>query len=78
MTTNACPPTSLNFADVNWFKSSYSGNGNNCVEVADLTTRSHAGVAIRDSKAPENPALLVALSGWSSFVSALKGGDFSA
>ena len=32
---------------------------NNCVEVADLTSTAHAGFAIRDSKDPHGPALLV-------------------
>ncbi|RPK32439.1 hypothetical protein EES39_38795 [Streptomyces sp. ADI92-24] len=41
-----------------WQKSSYSdGAGNNCVEVADLTSTAYAGIAIRDSKVPEGPAL---------------------
>ncbi|MFI5566490.1 DUF397 domain-containing protein [Streptomyces sp. NPDC051740] len=34
----------------NWRKSSYSGpdDGNNCVEIANVSTR----IAVRDSKAP--------------------------
>ncbi|MFE6940093.1 DUF397 domain-containing protein [Streptomyces chartreusis] len=36
-------------ANVQWRKSSYSGNtGGDCVEVADVTPR----IAVRDSKAP--------------------------
>ncbi|MFF4506595.1 DUF397 domain-containing protein [Streptomyces sp. NPDC001401] len=47
-------------AGARWYKSSYSdGAGNNCVEVADLTGTAYAGVAIRDSKDPHGPALLV-------------------
>ncbi|KJS53230.1 hypothetical protein VM98_26665 [Streptomyces rubellomurinus subsp. indigoferus] len=42
-----------------WFKSSYSGSGNNCVEVADLTATRFGVMAIRDSKDPDGPALLV-------------------
>lgn len=38
-----------------WKKSSYSGNSGNCVEVADLGT----AVAVRDSKDPEGPVLVV-------------------
>ncbi|MFF3730762.1 DUF397 domain-containing protein [Streptomyces sp. NPDC002476] len=41
-----------------WFKSSYSNDtGGSCVEVADVT-RTHSGIAIRDSKIPSGPALL--------------------
>ncbi|MFF3518300.1 DUF397 domain-containing protein [Streptomyces sp. NPDC002573] len=47
-------------AGTRWFKSSYSdGSGNNCIEIADLTATAHVGVAIRDSKDPHGPALLV-------------------
>lgn len=41
---------------VSWRKSSYSGGeGGQCVELADLGN----GVAVRDSKDPEGPALLL-------------------
>ncbi|MFJ3707338.1 MULTISPECIES: DUF397 domain-containing protein [unclassified Streptomyces] len=40
-----------------WFPSPYSGAGNNCVEVADLTAAPHADVGRRDSKDPNDPAL---------------------
>ncbi|WP_330289592.1 DUF397 domain-containing protein [Streptomyces sp. NBC_00576] len=40
-----------------WFKSSYSSDaGGSCVETATLTS---AQVAVRDSKFPEGPALLL-------------------
>ncbi|KDN81667.1 DUF397 domain-containing protein [Kitasatospora cheerisanensis] len=42
-----------------WKKSSYSGGGNNCVEHADLTGTAFDAIAIRDSKDPAGPALLV-------------------
>ena len=49
-----------------WFKSSYStGEGGNCVEVADLNTE----VGIRDSKNSAGPALVVPAGAWSAFVS---------
>nr|WSY53329.1 DUF397 domain-containing protein [Streptomyces sp. NBC_00886] len=49
-----------------WFKSSYStGEGGNCVEVADL----NAKVGIRDSKNTAGPALVVPAETWSAFVS---------
>lgn len=58
-----------------WFKSSYSGaNQGECVEVA----RGHAVVPIRDSKAVDGPALVFSANGWTSFVTAIKGGHLSA
>lgn len=43
-----------------WRKSSYSGNSGNCVEVADL---GH-DVAVRDSKDPYGPVLVIARDEW--------------
>ncbi|MEE4594024.1 DUF397 domain-containing protein [Streptomyces sp. DSM 41524] len=79
MTTNA--PTPLLARDLihaHWFKSSYSDNGTNCVEVADLSTSAHGGVAIRDSKEPNGPALLVSADGWASFITAMADGELPA
>ncbi|WP_438293360.1 DUF397 domain-containing protein [Streptomyces sp. HUAS TT7] len=42
-----------------WIKSSYSDNGGNCIEVATDLTASHS-VAVRDSKNPHGPTLLLA------------------
>ncbi|SDM53809.1 protein of unknown function [Lentzea albidocapillata subsp. violacea] len=44
----------------NWLKSSYSGDGNNCVEVGH-------GVGIRDSKAPSTH-LSVSSDAWAAFL----------
>jgi hypothetical protein len=56
-----------------WYKSSYSsGTGNNCVELADLTRTAYRGIAVRDSKDPEGPALLVTAESWISFLAAIK------
>ncbi|MGA5823513.1 DUF397 domain-containing protein [Kitasatospora sp. NPDC094028] len=55
--THITAPELVGVAD--WFKSSYSGAGNNCVEIADLTHTRFEAVAIRDSKNPDGPALLV-------------------
>jgi Domain of unknown function (DUF397) len=59
-----------------WRKSSYSGNdGGSCVEVLD----SHpSGVPVRDSKTPHGPALVFPAAGWSSFITAVKAGLYSA
>ncbi|MGG2462740.1 DUF397 domain-containing protein [Streptomyces sp. RGM 3693] len=55
-------------------KSSYSGaNGGNCVE-AGLGIP--GVVPVRDSKDPRGPVLVIPAGGWSSFVAAVKGGDF--
>jgi len=52
-----------------WRKSSYSGTHGNCVEVA----RNLPGVvAVRDSKNPDGPSLLVSPAVWLYFVSRLK------
>ncbi|MEU5609134.1 DUF397 domain-containing protein [Streptomyces sparsogenes] len=61
-----------------WFKSSYSNNGGNCVEVAANLVASRGIVPVRDSKEPHGPALVFESSAWSSFVAAVKGGEFSA
>ncbi|MFJ1923844.1 MULTISPECIES: DUF397 domain-containing protein [unclassified Streptomyces] len=58
-----------------WVKSSYSGGSNgDCLEVAIGFT----AVPVRDSKAPSGPAVVFSLTGWSSFVEAIKDGGLSA
>ncbi|MFF4359603.1 DUF397 domain-containing protein [Streptomyces sp. NPDC001604] len=54
----------------NWRKSSYSGSGdgNNCVEIANL----HPRVAIRDSKAPTWGTLSFPVGAFTAFISDLK------
>ncbi|WBB64287.1 DUF397 domain-containing protein [Streptomyces sp. WMMC500] len=59
-----------------WVKSSYSDNGTNCVEAADLTRTLHNGVAVRDSKDPDGPALLFTPEAFASFVADLRDGRF--
>lgn len=64
--------TDLTGAD--WSKSSYSGNGNNCVEVA----RNLPGIiAVRDSKNPAGPALVFSPAEWRAFTDGLEAGEFS-
>jgi hypothetical protein len=57
-------------ANAAWRKSSHSGsNGGNCVEVA----RNLPGtIAVRDSKHPHGPALLITPAQWQTFVADLK------
>ncbi|NEC90511.1 DUF397 domain-containing protein [Streptomyces sp. SID12501] len=51
--------THRNAPDGAWFKSSYSDEtGGTCVEVAHLTP-THTRIAVRDSKHPQGPALLL-------------------
>jgi hypothetical protein len=59
-----------------WFKSSYSGNGGACVEVAVNLIASSDVVPVRDSKDPNGPALAFSADNWTAFVSALKSGEF--
>ncbi|MFE0773354.1 DUF397 domain-containing protein [Streptomyces sp. NPDC058861] len=60
-----------------WFKSSYSGgNGNSCVEVADLTGRGTIGT--RDSKQDNGPAFESSPAAWSTFVTSVAAGALSA
>ncbi|WP_063051784.1 DUF397 domain-containing protein [Nocardia arthritidis] len=56
-----------------WFKSSHSGGGADCVEVAHL-----AGgmVGIRDSKNPTGPALIFTPSEWDAFTAGVVRGGF--
>lgn len=61
-----------------WFKSSYSNNGGDCVEVAANLVASRGIVPVRDSKEPHGPALVFESFAWSSFVAAVKGGEFPA
>lgn len=65
---------SASAVDLTWRKSSYSGNNNNCVEVADGGER----LAVRDSKDSAGPALLFSAEAWTSFVEGVKGCDFGA
>ncbi|MGW0854362.1 DUF397 domain-containing protein [Streptomyces sp. NPDC002690] len=58
-----------------WFKSSYSGGDQaDCLEVAT----GHPAIPVRDSKAPNGPALVFSPAGWSSFVAAVKSGHLDA
>jgi uncharacterized protein DUF397 len=54
----------LDVARVEWRKSSRSGSGPNCVEVAS----DGAVTAVRDSKHPSGPTLAFPVASWAEFV----------
>ncbi len=60
-------------SDVRWKKPSRSGAFNNCVEVAGLDG---GGRAVRDSKHPGGPALMVTATEWVAFTTGIRAGEF--
>lgn len=59
-----------------WRKSSYSGSeSGSCIEILDNYP---SGIPVRDSKTPHGPAVVFPPADWSSFVTALKDGNFPA
>lgn len=50
---------------LHWQKSTYSGDGSNCVEIAPTPTAIH----IRDSKSPADPHLTLQPAAWADFLS---------
>ncbi|WP_299530595.1 DUF397 domain-containing protein [uncultured Streptomyces sp.] len=60
-----------------WFKSSFSENGGQCVEVATNLALTHGIIPVRDSKNPEGPALGLATTAFASFVAGVKTGEFN-
>ncbi|MCS0639876.1 DUF397 domain-containing protein [Streptomyces sp. LP05-1] len=58
-----------------WFKSSYSANGGQCVEVAGNLVASHGTVPVRDSKVSDGPVLGFRAAAFSSFVVGVKAGE---
>ncbi|MEN2421380.1 DUF397 domain-containing protein [Streptomyces rimosus] len=51
-----------------WFKSSYSNNGGQCIEVATNLTVSHGVIPVRDSKNPNGPHLTLSKDAWAGLV----------
>ncbi|WP_371515342.1 DUF397 domain-containing protein [Kitasatospora sp. NBC_01300] len=56
-----------------WRKSSHSGGGGACIEVADGFTHVQP---VRDSKDPHGPVLLFPTPAWQAFVTAVRAGEF--
>lgn len=63
-----------NVEGLNFRKSSYSGSGDNCVEVAKLPD---GGRAIRDSKNPSGPVQFYSPAEWDAFTKGLADGEFA-
>lgn len=59
----------VDLAQARWYKSSRSGAGKECVEVAHLNA-GHVGV--RDSKNPAGPALVFSPTTWDTFLTNTK------
>lgn len=60
--------------DLTWRTSSYSsGQGGNCVEIADLPNGARA---VRDSKNPDGGHLMFTASEWSAFAAGVRAGEF--
>ncbi|MFE7479054.1 DUF397 domain-containing protein [Streptomyces sp. NPDC057552] len=61
-----------------WFKSSYSNNGGNCVEVAANLTAARGIVPVRDSKVVDGPVVDIRTAAFSAFVAGVQAGTFDA
>jgi hypothetical protein len=57
----------------NWRKSSFSGYQGNCVEVAELES---GEIAVRNSRFPQDAALIFTPAEWTAFVSGVGNGEF--
>ncbi|MFD8335642.1 DUF397 domain-containing protein [Streptomyces solisilvae] len=63
----------LDLSQARWFKSSYSDNQMQCIEV----TADFPGVIpVRDSKTPEQAALVFPRASFAEFVAAVNAGEF--
>ncbi|MBN1174904.1 MAG: DUF397 domain-containing protein [Micromonosporaceae bacterium] len=60
-----------------WRKSTRSGNGGNCVEVATNLVDTVGAVLVRDSKNPNGPVLSFTRGEWAAFVGGVEDGEFS-
>ncbi|MGW4769673.1 DUF397 domain-containing protein [Nocardia sp. NPDC004278] len=63
----------MNISNAEWFKSSHSQQGGECVEVAFLD---HGMVGMRDSKNPIGPALVFTPGEWDAFTAGVVDGEF--
>ncbi|MDH6579780.1 DUF397 domain-containing protein [Kitasatospora sp. MAP5-34] len=63
----------VDLTGASWFKSSYSNNGGDCVEVAPGFP---GMIPVRDSKNPEGPALIFGAEAWTAFTRSVAAGEF--
>lgn len=68
---NGMPASEL--TAVAWQKSHFSNPSGNCVEMAELPG---GGIAVRNSRDPDGPALIYTVDEVTAFVRGAKGGDF--
>ncbi|MGW1409351.1 DUF397 domain-containing protein [Streptomyces sp. NPDC002403] len=59
-----------------WFKSSFSENGGQCIEVAANLVAPLGVVPVRDSKNPGGPVLNTSAASFASFVAGVKADGF--
>ncbi|MCX4908953.1 DUF397 domain-containing protein [Streptomyces sp. NBC_00878] len=64
--------------DPQWFTSSYSSNGGDCIAVAGNLVASCGVVPVRDSKDPSGSVLELSAYSFASFVASVKAGEFGA
>ncbi len=57
---------------LHWFKSSYSADGGQCVEVAHNLVPTHDLVPLRDSTRPAGPTVTVSAAAFTAFLEAVK------
>ncbi|NEA40205.1 DUF397 domain-containing protein [Streptomyces sp. SID11233] len=57
---------------LHWFRSSYSGQGGSCVEVAADLVPTHGVVPVRDSKRAAGPVLVVSVRAFARLVAGVK------
>jgi hypothetical protein len=67
------PNAQVALPDVTWRKSARSGKQGNCVELAPVPAH---GVAVRNSRFPEGPALVFSVAEMTSFLADIKGGAY--
>ena len=60
-----------------WRKSTRSGNGGNCVEVADNLVDESGLVFVRDSKDRTGPVLAFTRDEWRAFIGGAQDGEFN-
>lgn len=74
--------SNIDLSNAQWRKSTFSNNGGDCVELAEVSAPGHSKarnghvIAMRDSKNPEGPALVYSRSEIRALVLGAKAGEF--